>query len=552
MALLPAGVSTAWAQVVLPPAPGFDPGQMQERLSVPQTLPPVDATPAKPAEAPPPSTAGSDITFTLTSLTIEGATAFSQDDLRSDYQQYLGTTISLATLNDIADKITVRYRNAGYILSRAVIPQQRIEGGNVTIRVVEGYVSNVEFSGLEEGEKPGLVADMAAHITEDKPLNAKTLERYLLLMQDLPGEGARAILKPSEVEGGGADLVIAVTHKAIDATGTVDNRGTRYVGPTQFGLTASANNQLGWYERTQVHGVLTGENNELHYGQITHEEMLDSDGTKLSLSYSHTNSHPSFKLRPFDIESQDNDYSAAVSHPFQRSRTANFYTTGTIEVRETAADALGTELYQDRLRVLRVNNAYDFVDDGAAVNRISSTLSKGLGWNDDSANMRRSRGNGRPDFFKAEAQASRLQPIDSSFNFYAAASGQMSADTLLASEEFALGGTSFGSAYDPSELSGDSGAAVRAELQYNREGDWSVVPTYQLYSFWDYGKVWQRDIPGARDQPSLASAGFGLRFNADVPLSGGLEFAMPLTKYVTANGADGRAPRAFFSLMYRY
>src|SRR5262249_50261488 len=125
------------------------------------------------------------IKFTLKDITFENLTAFSKEQLRPEYGQYLGKKITLATLNEIASNITVRYRNAGYILSRAVVPPQRINGGAIKIRIVEGYVDRVTFEG--DPITGGLLKAYADKIRNAKPLDSATLERYLLLMNDLPG-----------------------------------------------------------------------------------------------------------------------------------------------------------------------------------------------------------------------------------------------------------------------------------------------------------------------------------------------------------------------------
>ena len=55
-----------------------------------------------------------------------------------------------------------------------------------------------------------------------------------------------------------------------------------------------------------------------------------------------------------------------------------------------------------------------------------------------------SRNDGRSDFTKATLWLSRIQGIGSNFGLQASLFGQWSAQPLLSSEEFAVGGTSFG------------------------------------------------------------------------------------------------------------
>ena len=544
------GAGTAWAQVNIPST--AQPGRVGQTLGLQPQLPEVGGEPliTLPGEGGHETPLKNSLSFTLNGIRLEGNTVLSNDELKPAYAEYLGKPVTLATLNRIAAKITARYRNAGYILSQAVLPPQKIKGGVVTIRIIEGHISRVEFQG--KTVTGGLLREYAERIQDERPLNMQTLERYLLLMDDLPGLTAHAFIRPSRDISGASDLVVTVEEKHFDGTATLDNRGTRYLGPLQGGITVDANDMLGLYDQTQLHGVNTAELNEMHYGQFVHQEQLDDDGTKATFSASRTASYPAYKLRSFDVQGTDTDYNLAVSHPFIRSRRQNLYGTVTLDARETNNDSLGTQLYHDSLRILRLDGAYDFADSLSGVNRVEATVSKGFGWDTSADGSNRSRADGHPEFYKGDLQASRLQQISGPYSVYVAATGQAASDTLLAAEEFGLGGPAFGSAYDPSEIIGDAGIAGRAELRYSRSGDWDLIPSYQFYGFYDIGKVWIRDAAAGADTASLADAGLGVRFNLMQPLSGSLELAEPLTKPVAALGQEGHQPRVFFSLAYRY
>jgi hemolysin activation/secretion protein len=489
-------------------------------------------------------------TFMLKSINIEGNTAISDEVLAAEYNDVIGTKIGLVDLNRIAGRITAKYRNEGFILSRAVVPPQRVSGGAVTIKIVEGFVNKVIIEGIED--ESSRLADYANKIRNAKPLDSATMERYMLLMEDLPGVSVHAVIRPAADVPGASDVVIQVDEKMVDASLSMDNRGTRYIGPIEFSATAALNNALGLYERTQVRVFMADNPNELKFGQIVHEQQLDSEGTKLTLSAGRTRTNPGFTLRQFQIKGYDTAFTMDVSHPFLRSRETNFYGNVKFDVRNTDTDALDTALFRDRLRVLRVGASYDFVDDWLAINRMEAEVSKGFDiWDNAQSNLR-SRATGTMDFWKFTANASRLQQISGPFGLYLSAKGQKSANTLLTAEQFGIGGANFGSAYDPSEILGDSGVVARTELQYNHDdGTNDFMSEFQAYSFYDVGKVWMRNLSGNSHQ-SLASAGLGMRFNAFEDVSGSVELAVPLTRDVAAFGADGSSPRVFFDLSYRY
>lgn len=539
----------AYSQVVPSTA---QPSRIQDRIKIENARPEVggESILTIPDENGIDKTLPKGATFTLKDLRIEGNTAFSDAELAELYKDAIGSKVGLADLNRIANNITVKYRNAGYILSRAVVPPQRVSGGKVTIRIVEGFINKVIIEGITD--ESSRLADYANKIRHAKPLDSATMERYLLLMEDLPGVSVHAVIRPAAGVPGASDIVIKVDEKPIDASLYMDNRGTRYIGPMEFSASAALNNALGIYDRTEVRLFAADNTNELKFGQIAHEEQLDSEGTKVVFSVGRTRTNPGYLLQSFDIVGYDTTYSANLSHPFIRSRETNLFANVKFDVRNTDTDSLSTALFRDRLRVLRVGAAYDFVDDWTAINRLEAEISKGFGWWNNAQPSLRSRATGDMNFWKITAKVNRLQPLVGPFGLYLAAEGQKSANTLLTAEEFGIGGADFGSAYDPSEILGDSGIAARAELQYNyNDGTGDFMSNYQAYGFYDIGAVWQRNV-ASDSRESLASGGVGLRFNAFEDVSGSVELAVPLTRKVAAYGADGSAPRIFFDLSYRY
>jgi hemolysin activation/secretion protein len=495
-----------------------------------------------------------DISFVLKNIKLEGATQYGEEELKPIYADMLGQKITLGALNRVANDITAFYRNKGYILSRAVVPPQRIEGGDVTIRIVEGFVNDVRIEG--EGADSATVQRFAEKIKNAKPLNAKALERYLLLMEDLPGVEARAVLQPSDATPGASDVVITLTRSRFEGSQlSFDNRGSRFLGPWQGGATLAVNNVLGMDEQTQVRAIgSVFELDELQYGEIRHEQQIGSEGTRLALAASHVRTRPGSSLEVLDIEGQSRTYSMGVSHPFLRTRQSNLFGNLDATIRDVDVSLAGGKFYEDRVRTLSAGGSYDFLDDWAAINRLGLNVTKGFGIDTESSNGARSRANGRPSFWKANFDYSRLQPISGPWTANFSMAGQYSLDPLLASEEFAIGGPAFGSAYDPAEITGDSGLAARIELQYNDSLNEKWLSAYQLYTFYDIGRVWNRDIIAATENAtrSLSSVGVGSRFNLVDNLSGGVEVALPLTKTVSAFGDDGDAPRFFMSLQYRY
>ncbi len=544
-----AAVYPAYAQVL----PGSArPDAIERQYRIENQRPDVGGAPLIETQEPQAKEIRGGVAFDLNGIEIENGTVYGESQLKHLYKDKIGEKVTLGELNGIANSITTYYRNNGYILTRAVVPPQRADKGIVKIRIVEGFVNEVRIEGDAQDSKP--IQAYADKIRASKPLNAAALERYLLLMDDLPGIEARAVLQPSASTPGASDVVVNVTRKRVEGTVNADNRGSRFLGPYQLGGTVAVNNLLTDEDQTQVRILGTPfESNELFYGEVRHEMQLGGEGTKLVLSGNHIRTEPGSSIELLEFQGESNSFTVGANHPILRSRQSNWFVNGDFTVRNVDVNSLGADFYYDRTRVLNLGTAYDFVDSLNSINRLDANIAKGFAMG-ASSSQPTSRANGEQSFWKMTGRASRIQPISGPFSAYVAASGQYSLDPLLASEEFAIGGAEFGSAYDPAEITGDSGLAGRFELQYNQAPQ-GFIDQYQLYTFYDLGRVWNRSpIPGSESEHvSLSSAGIGARFNIAESVSGSVEAAMPLTKTVSAFGVDGDDhPRGFFALQYRF
>ncbi len=495
------------------------------------------------------------VSFTLKSVQFEDGKELNLSELGQFYQNKIGKSVTLGELNQVASNITSYYRNKGFILTRAVVPPQRINNGAVKIRIIEGYVNDVQLKG-DVGSANSVLYKYAEKIKQSKPLNAATLERYLLLMEDLPGVQARAVLQPSPTTPGASQIIVNITRRTLEgSTVQINNRGTRFMGPVQGTAILAGNNLMKMDEQTSIRGINSiFYPDELKYVGARHEMQLGSEGTKLVLDGNFVATKPGYTLEPFDVRGENYTVDAQVVHPILRSRQSNWFVNTDFSVQRANLSALDTNLYLDNLRVWTVGSSYDFIDSTTAVNRFEGAVSKGFDWDAGNDGLAHSRANGKQSFWKATANATRIQPIYGKWSAQLAVDGQYSNDPLFAAAEYTLGGQQFLTAFDPAEISGDSGVSGRMELQYNGTSDSKFFPSYQPYVFYDLGRVWNQDVIAAseRKTASLSSTGAGMRFNIADSVTGSGEIAFPINHKVATAGQDGDSLRIFLNLQYRY
>lgn len=547
------GTNSAFAQV--PTA--VDPGKIEQRFDERITPPvqPSDAPAVRDQRAPKGVSAeAAKKKFTLKEVEIEGATVYSREELRGFYADKLGQSVTLIDAQAIADKITAKYRGDEYILSQALV-DSKVQGGKLRIRVAEGYIHIVRFEGdVAQSGQRDLLARYAEKIKASRPLKASTLERYLLLMDDLPGATAKGLVHPS-AQPGAADLVVTMKHEKWNGSLSSDNRGTEFIGPFQHSATLAGNSVLGLYERTLLRFVTTSPVKELRFFDIQHEEQIGGEGTRLLFTYGHTETRPGETLKALDIEGSSDFLQIRVAHPFLRARKENLTGRLSFEARNSETDLFhNVDFTEDRLRIVRAGASYDFADRLKGVTLLEGQVSQGLDilGATDTQGTRRSRSDGEADATKLNAEVTRVQNLPRGFSVLTAATAQYALDPLLASEEFSLGGPGFGQAYDPAELSGDHGAAAKIELRYGQALGDPYLASYQVFGYYDIGSVWEKDAAaGVDDRSSLASTGLGVRLNFSPNLSGTAEVGVPLTKDLSGD-PDDNDPRLFFSLTGRF
>ena len=111
-----------------------------------------------------------------------------------------------------------------------------------------------------------------------RPVNIRTIERYLLLAGDLPGLKFKTSLRPSETARGAATLVVEVAEKRIDANAHIDNRGTPARGPFEYYGSATLNNLFGQHEAWTFTYAGVVPLKELNYAALGYKQVLTSEG----------------------------------------------------------------------------------------------------------------------------------------------------------------------------------------------------------------------------------------------------------------------------------
>ena len=522
------GAPAAHAQAV----PGsIDPGQLGRELRQP---PAPRVQPEVPRAAPAPRRAveSSGVAFRVDAVRVQGNTVLGTEALQPAFADLVGRTVRLAELEAAADRMTAQYRAAGYLLSQVIVPEQALSGGAVRLQVIEGYVDSAVYQG---DRVPDVLRNYVDKIIATRPLTTAALERYLLLINDIPGITAHAALAPSPTTAGAAQLTLVVETRRVAADAGLDNRLTRSLGAARLIAGGQLSNALLAQEQFSAR-VIEGVSNRLSIGSLGWEQAWGSEGLKTSATVAAVRTRPRLSLPQ---TSSSHSLELGASYPVLRSRDRNVYVRTAYSALNSRADISdgGAALLQDQVRALRFGLGADLADAFGGVNLVDAEVS--LGVSSGGADLP-SRAGANPHFHKLGLFASRLQTLAPRWSLLVAAQAQYTGSTLYSSEQFGTGGELFLRAFDPSELIGDRGWAAKLELRFAARDDAMV------YAFFDRGRVENTNPAQAVIGGAKAGAiGAGTRA-AWRNFSAYLEYAQPLLRDVAAEG--NRHGRVFAGL----
>lgn len=541
--VLAVGATSGAAGAAAPALEGFEPAQIERQI---------DRTPeprAPRAKALSDEAAGTRVeletrTFVLAGVLIEGATAYPAADFLPLYRELLGRRIGMRELRALTEAITRRYHDNGYFLSSAFLPAQDIAFGLVRIRVIEGYLSGWSVEG---GERDAHIGRALRPALEERPLRRATLIAGLRRINALPGLAVSPDLRPIDEPLGAHELGLSLDLKPVSAALSIDNRGSGTVGPVRGIATVALNGLAGRHESIRLRAARAADDDELEYIDVTTVWPIGTDGLALTLSTTHVRSRPGEDLAALDARVANDRQRIGLDYRPWAGASGERRIGGRFERYRSRTAVLGAPRLEDILRTVTLD--YDQSWFGPAAAR-SLTLSITRGLDIGGAGIVdtvRGAGTGATNFTRSQIEYRERRILREHWEIGFSMSGQYAGDDLPSSERYSVGGGRFGSAYDPSEITGDHGLAGRVEIGRRHAlagAGWHVSP----FVAWDIGAVWNI-APERVARASIASLSAGARA-ALGPVAATLEIADPLTRPVAAEGEDGA--RIFWTIGLAY
>jgi len=139
---------------------------------------------------------------TLARIDVVGGFPTLVDAAQSVAQTLRGRAVSMIDIQRAATALERAYNDAGYVLARVIVPpQQLVDGGSLTLRVIDGFIEEVVVDAVPEALRTP-VRERLLRLVGQAQLTSAQLEREVLLAGELPGLHLRSALVRGTREGG--------------------------------------------------------------------------------------------------------------------------------------------------------------------------------------------------------------------------------------------------------------------------------------------------------------------------------------------------------------
>ncbi len=425
---------------------------------------------------------------------------------------------SISMFEQITSAVARYYRERGYFLARAYIPEQTVNDGIVQINIVEGFLDQVLFSGnsLYKSEQLEPLFEPLIGESVFKP----QIEQALFTLNDYPGLSTNMVFGPG-LKPGSAAVQLNVSEMSSTNTFMLDNAGSIYTGENRWRYNHKSNNLFGQADLLDVNLILTTSPPNSNYFEASYQQpVIDQRfmaGGDLSLNIFDVGG----TLSDLGINGESRDIHGFMRYLHSRNRTEKLTATAGVHLKSSVSKVRSTLDSEDKLTVLYLSGDYAGTSwsSSGAYQTANITLSLGLedflGSMDSNGNENSGRAGGSGDFAgggfsKIAFSYSRIQPISELNSLMFSFRGQMSSDLLTSLEQFSLGGPDTIRAYPVAEALMDEAYLFSVEWMAYASPDipQTLLKNLRLSVFYDYAVGSQND-PLLNEIESVSFSGFG-------------------------------------------
>jgi len=461
----------------------------------------------------------SEQTVQIKNFQFSGNKLLTDQELQNIVAKWKDKTLTFDELQNVITDIQEYYSSKNRI-GKALLPEQEIKNGIVSIKIVEGVLGEVVVEQTSPNPRMS-VETVKKYFKGEKDsayIDTKDLQRKIFILNDLAGISAVGTYEQGKKEGESNFKVAVEDTPFFKGEVAAANFGSKSTGASQALANVSFNNISGIGDLFAVNGIKSSGSD---YVQGSYAIPIMHEGLKLALNASKLNYKT---LSSFSSTNQ----SEGDSKTYGANATYPVYRTDRISVNAKVGFETKEYLNTNSLTAITISdykidnmiaglNGYLYNSDRSSISYNANLTFGRLKIND--ATQSASDGTSaktKGSFEKLAFNISRNQSLPELFNtnWLVSVDGQTANKNLNSSEQMSLGGPYAVRAYPTGQGSGSQGVIIKTELQYPYNKEFSFGPFVDVGFIKQYINTYT-DWEGqtrAKNDYSLAATGISAKY----------------------------------------
>ena len=477
--------------------------------------------------------------------------------------------ITLGQIETIADKITNFYRERGFILAKAYIPEQKVRDGVVNLTLLLGLLGEVDAvnnSMYKTGILTTVFDDMLA-----KPVTSSEIEEKLYLINDFPGLNVMGYFEPGAQVGDTRLNINAKQEQRFNGNLRVDNHGSKETGEYRLYGEVLVNNPIGNADQLQLGLLNSFSPDNTTYHQLKYRTNFFSPRVRLGLSSTRNqfvlDQDESQLLRTLELSGETSQYDISLQYIFTRSRIRNYSLelkyediTSDLQLGEVVDSG---NILDDRIRNNSITYYYDvLLEKEKRLHQGSVSLTSGNFVYGQDANQ-------EPDYLYLSADYTLLTfwtvpYFESETRILLRSAAQFTDSKLSSISQFSLAGPTRARGFAVNQFSSDNALYVGADWVFNSPDIFDIQLSekvnlkdmLQPLLFADVSYGIQKSLTSDKDdiKGTLIDVGIGFQLNYLNDFKGNILFAFPVCSNFTSEDITEpeKEMRVLFDIQYSF
>ncbi|MBF0567441.1 MAG: ShlB/FhaC/HecB family hemolysin secretion/activation protein [Nitrospirae bacterium] len=487
------------------------------------------------------------VTVYVNKITIKGNTILKDDELSVITNNYIGREISYMELEQLRRALTECYIKHGFINSGVVIPDQKVENGELVLSAIEGKLTEIEVEGNKSFSADYIRKKLRYY--SGTYLNVNELQQGLQIMLQNPMiQRLNAELIPGLRAGEGTLKVKVQESQPLTLIVEGSNDHSPSIGSYGGDVFAAYRNLTGHGDI--IRGSFTYTQG-LMDGMAEYAIPLSVDDTTLKLNYRQNETiviEDPFKN--LDIKSRVKSLGVTLSRPFYKTTATEFTLGVTSDLRFSETFLLGrsfsfTEGISDGRTNIFVLRFFQEWSQRSQTRVIAARCTISVGVDAFNSTMTESGPDGK--FLAWLGQVQWIERLFGTLNqLVVRTDAQYSKDPLLPLEKFSIGGMDSVRGYRNNVLVRDNGIFSSLEFRIPIYGSGSRPDIVQLVPFFDYGYSWNtKSVTPA--PKAISGTGLGIKWAITDKILFQIYGAHPF-RNVSVNNKDLQDRSVYFKL----